>query len=330
MAEVEGSGAPTPQYQPDVTHHRHLADLLRSVAAETAALERSGLREEELRFLAEVRATQLAGLSVHSGTAADLTEQASEAQTPHADDAASHGLISCSTAPQAATGECACSYQQHTGTSHDSAHSSAISDGAAEHVLGCQALEQRSDSTLGSKRDCDSLASALTAVVDFLLHGVLSMQPSLLQSSYAGSALSFITAVQAACPGECKAMGSILDLLSSGLLAKVARGDESCSGLAADLLQELLEMPQTGQAVFRVAAKELRSAFDALSDKARDGEASGHGQMQNIEALCDVLDAVLLKLPDWLSHPDVAISSAPSHESLSQVLLFPDRYRAWI
>ncbi len=160
---------------------------------------------------------QLAGLSVHSGTAADLTEQASKAQTPHADDAASHGLISCSRAPQAARGERTRSYQQHTGTSHDSAHSSAISDGAGEHVLGCQALEQRSDSTLGSKRDCDSLASALTAVVDFLLHGVLSMQPGLLQSSYAGSALSFITAVQAACLGECEAMGSILDRLSSGV-----------------------------------------------------------------------------------------------------------------
>ena len=58
-------------------------------------------------------------------------------------------------------------------------------------------------------------------------------------------------------------------MCAAGLLAKVARGDESCGGLAADFLQELLEMPQTGQALFRVAAKELRSAFDALSDKAR-------------------------------------------------------------
>ena len=58
-------------------------------------------------------------------------------------------------------------------------------------------------------------------------------------------------------------------ICAAGLLAKAAQDGESCSGLAADFLQEFLEMPETGQAVFGVAAKELKSALDALSDMDR-------------------------------------------------------------
>ncbi len=62
-------GAPFLQYQPDVTHHRHLALLLRSVAAESAASgAQRPARGGHSGFLAEVRAMQLAGLSVHCGT----------------------------------------------------------------------------------------------------------------------------------------------------------------------------------------------------------------------------------------------------------------------
>ena len=169
--------------------------------------------------MAEVCAMQLASLSVHSNRAADLTEQAPETHTSHTDGAANHGLTSCSKASQAAVGECTGSYQQCTDASHGSAHSSAISEGAARQASHGQAFEQHSHSALERARDCDSLASALAAVVHFMLHGVLSMQPDLLQSSYAGSALSFITAVQAAWPGESSALGPILDRLSSGVLA---------------------------------------------------------------------------------------------------------------
>ena len=52
----------------------------------------------------------------------------------------------------------------------------------------------------------------------------------------------------------------------------------------------------------------------------RGEEAIVCGQMQKTEALCDVLDAAVLKLPDWLAHPDLVLSSAPSQDSLSQVL----------
>ena len=44
---------------------------------------------------------------------------------------------------------------------------------------------------------------------------------------------------------------------------------EPCSGLATAFLQEFLKTPLTGQAVFKVAAEELKSTLDALSDEAR-------------------------------------------------------------
>ena len=168
--------------------------------------------------MAEVCVMQLASSTVHSNRAADLREHAPETEITHTDGAASHGLTSCSRASQAAVGECTGSYQQCTDASHGSAHSSAINESAARHASHGQAFEQHSHSALESARDCDSLASALAAVVHFMLHGVLSMQPGLLQTSYAGSALSFITAVQAAWPGESCALGPILDRLSSGVL----------------------------------------------------------------------------------------------------------------
>ena len=187
------------------------------MAAETAGLERSGLQEEDIRFVAEVRAMQLAALSVPSNRAADLTEQLPETQTPHTDDAASHGLISRSRAPQAAMEQRTCSYQRYTDACHESAHSPAIGESAAQHAYHGQAFVLRSRNALESACESDSVAGALTAVVNFLLHGVLSMQPGLLQTSYAGSALSFITAVQAAWPGDSEALRPILDHLSSGV-----------------------------------------------------------------------------------------------------------------
>lgn len=52
----------------------------------------------------------------------------------------------------------------------------------------------------------------------------------------------------------------------------------------------------------------------------RGEEANVHGQLQKIEALCDVLDAAVLKLPHWLSHPDLALGAAASPDNISQVL----------
>ncbi len=51
----------------------------------------------------------------------------------------------------------------------------------------------------------------------------------------------------------------------------------------------------------------------------REAEASVHGQMQKIEVLCGVLDAALLRLPHWLSQPDLASSPSPTQDTLSQV-----------
>ena len=51
------------------------------MAAEVAALERSALEEEVIRCVAEVRAMQLAPLTVHSNKGTDLTEQAPKTQT---------------------------------------------------------------------------------------------------------------------------------------------------------------------------------------------------------------------------------------------------------
>ena len=56
----------------------------------------------------------------------------------------------------------------------------------------------------------------------------------------------------------------------------------------------------------------------------REEEASDRGRMHKVEALCDILDAALLVLPEWMSHLVVAISFAPSQENLSQVLLSPN------
>ena len=52
-------------------------------------------------------------------------------------------------------------------------------------------------------------------------------------------------------------------------------------------------------------------------------QAGDHEQTHKVEALCDVLDAALLKLPDWLSYPVMASKSATPQEKLSQVLLSP-------
>ena len=132
------------------------------MAAETAALERSSLQEEKTRFVAEVHAMQLASLTVHSNRAADLTEQVLEAQTPHNNDAASHGPMTCSRASRAAVGKRTCSHQQHIDASRDTAHSSAICDSAAQHALGVQTSEQHSRSAPESQHGCDSLASQRT------------------------------------------------------------------------------------------------------------------------------------------------------------------------
>ncbi len=56
---------------------------------------------------------------------------------------------------------------------------------------------------------------------------------------------------------------------AAGLIAKAKQIRDPCSNIAADFLQELLELPLTGQSVFSVAANELRSAVAALSDHGR-------------------------------------------------------------
>ena len=215
------AGSPFLQDQPDadVTHHKHLAELLKSVAAETAALEHSSLQEEDVRFLAEVRAMQMAAASsAQVNSTANLAGQPAGTQTPHSVDVASHGAILCSRCSQAATGESPCSYLQHPNEPHGTPQGSVIHRSAAQHAHSDGAsAEGLPRSTLDHAPGCGGSASALTAVVDFLLHGVLSMQPGLLQTSYAGSALSYINAVQAAWTAECCALGPILDRLSSGL-----------------------------------------------------------------------------------------------------------------
>ena len=56
---------------------------------------------------------------------------------------------------------------------------------------------------------------------------------------------------------------------AAGLISRAAQAQNVNNGLASDFLQEFLETPLTGQAVFRVAAHELRSAVNALSDTIR-------------------------------------------------------------
>ena len=51
----------------------------------------------------------------------------------------------------------------------------------------------------------------------------------------------------------------------------------------------------------------------------REEEGHVNMQMQRIDFLCDSLKAALQKLPYWLSHSDLAPSSAASRNSLSQV-----------
>lgn len=220
--ELHCAGTTFLQHQPeaDIAHHRHLADLLMSAAAESAALlELGGLQEKDIRFLAEVRAMQLAKPGAQGSSKAGLARQRGTTslctQTPDSVDAASHGLILCSTASHTANGKCTRSYQQHPGEPHGTAQGS-VCQTAAQRTLCGQASEPRPHSALEHAHSCGSLASALTAVVDFLVHGVLSMQSCSLQSSYAGSALSFIHAAQAAWPGESYTLSSILDHLSSG------------------------------------------------------------------------------------------------------------------
>lgn len=52
----------------------------------------------------------------------------------------------------------------------------------------------------------------------------------------------------------------------------------------------------------------------------RDKQEITEQHMQRIEVLCNVVDAALQKLPDWLSGPELALDAARSHNSLSQVL----------
>ena len=164
---------------------------------------------------------QLAQVRVQGSSTAGVARQPATTglctHTPHSTHTASHGLNLCSRASQTAEGERTCSHQQHPGDTHGTSQGSTISESAAQHALCGQAPERFSHSALERARSCDSLASALTAVVDFLLHGVLDMQPCSLQRSYAGSAFSFIHAIQPAWPGESHILASVLDRLSSGL-----------------------------------------------------------------------------------------------------------------
>jgi len=92
------------------------------------------------------------------------------------------------------------------------------SSSAAQHAANWEApAEELPCSALENAASRDSLKQALAAVGDFLLHGVLCMQPGALQTSYAVSALSFINAVQAARLGPCCAFVPILERLSSGV-----------------------------------------------------------------------------------------------------------------
>ena len=65
---------------------------------------------------------------------------------------------------------------------------------------------------------------------------------------------------------------------AAGLIAKAKQVGDPCSDLAADFLQELLEVPLTGQSVFSAAASELKGAVAALSDHGRYVSLTGHWQ----------------------------------------------------
>lgn len=59
---------------------------------------------------------------------------------------------------------------------------------------------------------------------------------------------------------------------AAGLIRRATEAGQhaaSSSDLAAEMLQELLETPVTGQAVFRIAALQLNSAMAALPKAAR-------------------------------------------------------------
>ena len=54
-------------------------------------------------------------------------------------------------------------------------------------------------------------------------------------------------------------------MCGAGLISRARQTEAPCSEVAAGFLEELLEMPTTGQTLFRVAAAELERGVAALA-----------------------------------------------------------------
>jgi hypothetical protein len=328
--------------------HKTTDDILTVVAGGAEALQQLGMQQEDVRFFAEVCAIQAAGQSAHSSSteghpASSLVHSAStlnstpsasptEAALPSTRDPCSHSVRN--SGRPCIKGRClgssGCSTAQPVGLEQ-----SRGGKGAQSH--------------LALADSCKSLGQAVGRVVDFLLHAVLPMQLGTLQTSYAVSALSFISTAVAAQDTQCSAFQAALERLSSGdcqkpansagltslecpedsvnrarsvlvsivlhrasqlperwkqqrpcylaavtgtcvhicseahssgrmlgdcmcgagLISRARQTEASGSEVAAGFLEELLEMPTTGQTLFRIAAAELERGVAALADAGR-------------------------------------------------------------
>ena len=205
-----------------LTDHKTTDDILTVVAGGAEALHQLGMQPEDVRFLAEVCAIQAAGQSAHNSStegrpASSLVHSASTLNSiPSASpteaallmstrDPCSHSLRSVGR--PCIKGRClgsgGCSTAQPVGLEQ-----SRGGEGAQGHFA-------LADS-------CKSLGQAVGRVVEFLLHAVLPMQLGALQTSYAVSALSFISTAAAAQDRHCSAFQAALERLSSGDCQKPA------------------------------------------------------------------------------------------------------------
>ena len=199
-----------------LTNHTTTHDILSVVARGAEALQQLGMQPEDVRFFAEVCAIQAARHSAHSGSRAGhpasnlvpsaSTDNSSPSASPseaallmNTRDPCTHSLQDPGTL--CVTGRCvgssSCSTAQPLGLEQPLAGKGAQSNLALAGIR-------------------ESLGQAIGTVAEFLLHAVLPMQPGTLQTSYAVSALSFISTADAAQDGHCSAFQAPLERLSSG------------------------------------------------------------------------------------------------------------------
>ena len=174
------------------------------------------MQPEDVRFFAEVCAIQAAGQSAHSSS----TEG-------HPASSLVHSASTSNSTPSASPTEAALLMSTRDPGSHSLQDSGRpCFKGRCLSSSGCSTaqpagLEQSwggkgAQSHLALADSCKSLGQAVGKVVDFLLHAVLPMQLGALQTSYAVSALSFISTAEAAQDRHCSAFQAALERLSSG------------------------------------------------------------------------------------------------------------------